>query len=365
MIISTLSLRNFRNYENETISFHPQLNLLVGFNAQGKTNLLESLVYLSLTRSHRLTDEKKLIKDDMPFADIRCSFKDGQKQKEIEAIIHGKGKTLKVNKNAVSRSSEFIGQLNVVLFSPDDLKIFSDQPRDRRRVMNQEITKINTSYLSALNVAQSVLKERNILLKNHNVDEIYLDTLDERLSIAESKIIEERKKFYDFISYLLPRLYKELSMSEDEVKVKYKSCIESFDDIDKEIHQLHKDSRQKDLENYMTTTGIHREDLIFKMNDKNLIQTASQGQKRMTMLAFKLALLQYIKNETGKEPVLLLDDVLSELDIPHQKKLLQMVESTYQCIITATEIPDYLSNKKFKKFIIDRGKIKEMDGGNV
>lgn len=365
MKIQTLSLRNFRNYENETIQFHPHLNLLVGFNAQGKTNLLESLVYLSLTRSHRLTDEKKLIRDELPFADIQCIYEDNEQTKELEAIIHGRGKTLLVNKVSVSKSSEFIGQLNVVLFAPDDLKIFSDQPRARRRIMNQEITKINTTYLSALNASQNLLKERNMLLKNRNVDEIYLDTLDERLSQAETMIVEQRNKFSSFISDLLPKIYKELSMSEDEVKVEYKSCIDSFENINDSIRFLHKESRQKDMENYMTTTGVHREDLIFKMNEKNLIQTASQGQKRMTMLAFKLALLHYIQEVTKKQPILLLDDVLSELDIPHQRKLLEMVEFPYQCIITATEIPEYLSKKEMKEFVIDHGKIREMSGGNI
>lgn len=365
MIINSISLKNFRNYENENIHFYKYLNIIVGYNAQGKTNLLESLIYLSLTRSHRINDEKKLIKKNKTFADIKCNLINEDKNINLEAIIHNKGKSLIVKNNPVKKSSEFIGLLNVVLFSPDDLKIFNDQPRERRRVMNQEITKINVSYLNYLNKFQNLLKERNIILKNKNIDEIYLDTLDKQISLVESKIIEERNKFSTFISSILPTIYKEISMSEDKLNMKYKCCIKNFKKKEENIYLLHKEYRNNDIENKTTTVGIHREDLIFTLNDENITITASQGQKRMTMLAFKMALLKYIENVTNKKPVLLLDDVLSELDIPHQKKLLEMVEKPYQCIITTTEIPQYFKSKDMKIFVIENGKISEKDGGKV
>ena len=146
MYIKNIQLRNFRNYENAYIEFNPSINLITGANAQGKTNLLESLVYLSLTRSHRIVDDKKLIRNDEMFAAIDCKFVDTD-EKDIEVIIHPNGKTLMIHKRPLKKSSEFIGLLNVVLFSPDDLRIFNDQPKERRRVINQEITKVSTKYL--------------------------------------------------------------------------------------------------------------------------------------------------------------------------------------------------------------------------
>lgn len=363
MIVEKLFLRNFRNYEEAEIQFNPHMNILIGENAQGKTNLLESLVFLSLTRSHRISDEKKLIRKDQPFADIRCVYVDDDIKKELEVIIHPKGKTLMIQHNPVKRSSEFIGLLNVVLFSPDDLTIFNDQPRDRRRIMNQEITKINSSYLRSLNRSQNLLKERNLLLKNDHVDFLYLDTLDEELSIEESLIIEERKKFTRYIKNQIPLIYQELSGDDTVIDLHYKCCIDPKGNIQDSVRSMHKENRERDLEMKMTTNGIHREDLIFQMNDMNLIQVASQGQKRMTMLAFKIALMRYIKQQTNKEPVLLLDDVLSELDLKRQKRLLTMIMSSGQCLITATNIPDYLKNENITIFYIDNGHIQIQKGG--
>ncbi len=357
MIIRKLKLRNFRNYEDESIEFSPSMNVITGENAQGKTNLLESLVYLSLTRSHRISDDRKLIREGCEFADITCLYEDGS-EKEIEAIIHSKGKTLKVRNQPVRRSSEFIGLFNVVLFAPDDLRMFSDAPQERRRVMNQEITKISPLYLLSLNRYQNLLKERNLILKNPYIDETYLDTLDERMAEEEVMIVTERRKFVKGISEWFPELYKELSISEDEADVKYSCCTESTGEALKaDLLQMHRSSREKDLERRTTTSGIHREDMIFLLNGKNLIQTASQGQKRMSMLVFKMALMRYIKAETGKSPVLLLDDVLSELDRNRQKKLLEMVTDNGQCILTATELPEAMQEENVTEFRICEGKV--------
>lgn len=363
MIIQNLKLRNFRNYETAEVNFDPRMNLITGENAQGKTNLLESLVYLSLTRSHRISNDKKLIRENAPFADIRCTCMDGDAERDLEAIIHPKGKTLMVHHQPVKRSSEFVGILNVVLFAPDDLRIFTDAPKDRRRIMNQEITKVSPKYLLALNRYQSFLKERNILLKSDHVDASLLDTLDEEMAQEEVMILSERRKFVQTIDSHMPALYRELSDDDIEVHVRYRSCTEETENLKDVLLSMHRESRQDDLERRVTTKGIHHDDLVFMMNDKNLITVASQGQKRMTMLAFKMALLRYIQNETGKAPVLLLDDVLSELDENRQRKLLEMVRTPYQCVITATGIPDFLHRKDIPEFHVEHGTIERVTGG--
>ena len=362
MYIKNIQLRNFRNYENAYIEFNPSINLITGENAQGKTNLLESLVYLSLTRSHRIVDDKKLIRNDEMFAKIDCRFVDTD-EKDIEVIIHPNGKTLMIHKRPLKKSSEFIGLLNVVLFSPDDLRIFNDQPKERRRVMNQEITKVSTKYLLSLNQFQMYLKDRNALLKSEKIDFNYLDILDERISKVEAYIIRERRKFIEVIQSVISKIYQDLSGSQIQLEVAYKTFIDDTDNLEEKILEIHRESRQKDIEYHITKVGIHLDDLIFKMDDQNLIYFASQGQKRMAMLSFKLALLNYIKLMTKKQPILLLDDVLSELDYSRQKKLLQMVQRDFQCIITTTEIPDFLKHADMMEFHIEDGKIFPLTGG--
>ena len=367
MIVKNIRLRNFRNYEKAEIQFNPNMNLITGKNAQGKTNLLESLVYLSLTRSHRISDDRKLIRENCAFADIQCLYEDDM-ERELEAVIHPKGKTLLVRKQPMKRSSEFIGLLNVVLFAPDDLSLFTDAPRERRRIMNQEITKISSHYLLSLNQYQKLLKDRNVLLKSMHIDGTLLDTLDEQMAQAQVSIVKMRQEFADKIEKILPDKYVELAEDDPKVSVRYEGCLEKIPENDDEIYQnllaMHRNAREKDLEYHMTTAGCHHDDLIFEMNGSNLINTASQGQKRMVMLAFKLSLLNYIEEKTGKKPVLLLDDVLSELDQQRQQKLLKMVTGPYQCIITATEVPVFLKNQDMSEFHIENGIITQTAGGN-
>ena len=363
MIIRSLRMRNFRNYESASVELSDGMNIITGENAQGKTNLLESLVYLSLTRSHRIADEKKLIRHDMPFADIACVLNDEGDDKEIEAIIHHKGKTLMINRVPVKKSSDFIGQLNVVLFAPDDLYLFNDQPRERRRIMNQEITKISQQYLLSLNQYQSLLRERNIILKQEKADERYLDILDEQMADAESFIVKMRMDFIDTVNESMPFIYREISGDDAASNVRYRCCVGKTDDLRAALLGMHRESRQHDIERRMTLNGIHREDLVFEKDGVSLIQTASQGQKRMTMLAFKMALLRYIQKKTGKKPVLLLDDVLSELDSIRRQKLLEMVRKPYQCLITATEVPEEIKKENFREFRIGNGTVTYVSGG--
>ena len=364
MIVKKVRLRNFRNYSFCEFEFSDGINVITGKNAQGKTNLLESLIYLSLTRSHRISNDKQLIKDGCEFADIRCRFVDQNIYKEIEAVIHQKGKTLMVHHQPVKKSSEFVGLLNVVLFSPDDLNIFSDAPKDRRKILNQELSKTSSKYLNSLSRFNAVLKERNVLLKRNSVNTTLLDTLDEQISQYEWDIIQERKEFVDTINQYIGNIYKKLSDDTICVRVKYNCCLENEISLENILFE-HKKHRQRDIENHVTTFGVHREDITFEMDGRNLIQFASQGQKRMTVLAFKMSLLKYITIKTHRQPVLLLDDVLSELDFDRQKRLMDMVGNSFQCLITATEIPPFLKTKKMKIFQINHGNIQEIIGGEV
>ncbi len=361
MQIKTLQLRNYRNYERAVIRFAPGMNILTGLNAQGKTNLLESLVYLSLTRSHRLNDDQQLIRSGCEAARISCAYEDGIERK-IEAVIHKGGKTLLVNGQPVHRSSEFIGLLNVVLFAPDDLGLFTDAPRERRRLMNQEIAKISPAYLKAMSRYQNLLRERNIHLKRFEPNETYLDTLDEQMIAESVQIINARREFIQSLNEEMQRLYRELSDSEDQAGLEYLSVIGPEEDPEEGLRSRYRESRQKDVENHVTGIGVHREDLLFTLNGQNITLTGSQGQKRMSMLSFKMALLAYIQIKTGRQAVLLLDDVFSELDQNRQKKLVQMIRGT-QCLITATEIPPLLRNSGAEEYTIISGTVSARQKG--
>ena len=352
MIVKNISLRNYRNYEKVDISFDEKINYFIGNNGQGKTNLLEAILFLSLTKSHRINDDKKLIKYNSPFTKITSLIND-EEDKKMEVIIHQSGKSLSINNIQINKVSDFIGKLNVILFSPDDLFLFNDQPRERRKVIDQEISKINQKYLLTLNKYKNLIKDKNNLLKNKEIDINYLDVLNEQL-INESKIIiNERKKIIEVLNKNIKRIYKLLSNEDKDIFIEYKCCVE-----DGNLRRLYEETKQKEIDYRVASVGPHREDYLFLMDNEPLINIASQGQKRMVVLAFKLSLINYIYQQTNKYPVLLLDDVLSELDKNHRERLINLLKDKNQCIITTTEDIDIKEN--IKKFYVEDGTVKEI-----
>ncbi|MBR2675436.1 MAG: DNA replication/repair protein RecF [Solobacterium sp.] len=363
MIVKDLKLRNFRNYETAEVQFSPGLNVITGLNAQGKTNLLESLVYLSLTRSFRITEDSALIRSGCDFASLACTVQDKDRTIQLGSVIYSGGKTLSVNRVPVKRTSEFVGKLNTVLFSPDDLGIFLDAPRERRRLLDQEITKVSSGYLFALQNYRNLLKDRNALLKQNVRDDSYMEILEERMIREEETVILGRRAFIQAINENLPEYYRRLSGEDAEVRIAYQSCIPLDSEIKSSLKKMYDLSREKDLLFHSTGSGIHREDIAFTMNGTNVISCASQGQKRMILLSFKLAILNYIEAASSTKAVLLLDDVLSELDRNRQKTLMALISNSVQCIITGTEIPEFISRKQLKEFRVDQGKL--IQGGSA
>ena len=359
MIVKDIRIRNFRNYESAQLTLDPKMNLLTGHNAQGKTNLLECLVYLSLTRSFRVSEDRRLIHTDCDFARIGCTVTDeNSRDCLLEAVIHSGGKNLAVNRMPIRKTSEFVGLLNTVLFSPDDLSIFLDSPRERRRLLDQEITKVSSGYLYALKNYRGLLKDRNALLKQYSVDSSYLEILDTRLIEQQVVILKERKQFIDAMNRWMPSYYRTLSGEESEASIRYHSCVKlSEEDLTGSLQEMYLNSRDKDLEFHSTNNGIHREDISFLLDGENVIHCASQGQKRMIMLGFKLAILRFIEEVSHKKAVFLLDDVLSELDQDRQRTLMSMIQEPYQCVITGTEIPAFLKTGSLKEFRIENGTI--------
>lgn len=364
MYIKELKLRNFRNYDSCSIQFHKNINIILGENAQGKTNILESLIFLSSTRSHRLQYDQQMIKENKECCNIDCIYFD-ERDKKISAVIHQRGKTLLLNQLPILKSSEFIGKLNVVLFSPSDLEVFDDSPKERRRLIDVEIGKVSPQYMVHLSKYIKLLKERNTLLKSNRIDDSYLEVLENQMIEAQVAILKERKIFINEINKIISSVYTKLSGQNYVVKCNYISCVEinTDEEMRKNLRLMIERNKDKDIQYKITSCGIHRDDINFEIDNKKVEVFASQGQKRMVILSLKLSLLEYIKTTIGKTPVLLLDDVMSELDHERRKNLLKIIPSDIQTIITTTDLVDCLSELNIKPHVIKvvEGNVKTME----
>ncbi|MCF0113729.1 MAG: DNA replication/repair protein RecF [Erysipelotrichaceae bacterium] len=339
MFIKEVRLRNFRNYEDETIKFSERVNVLLGDNAQGKTNILESLMLLSSTRSHRTNNDQAMIQYDKDCAIVSGIISD-ERDRQLTVILHDKGKSLLINKQPVKKSSEFIGLLNVIVFDPTDLNIFITSPLKRRNFINLELMKVSRMYLISLNKYNGLLKERNQYLKSRDIKDDYLDVLDEQLAECAEVIMKERKELIDSINDHISSYYQQISNSTITIQCLYKTSLK---ELTKEAFiEMMKNNRQKDKDYGVTLLGIHHDDLGFLMDGKIVEDNASQGQRRMIVLALKLALASFIEKKTHKKAVLLLDDVLSELDDKVQKQLLLAIPNDMQTVITTTEFHESL-----------------------
>ncbi len=331
MYIDNIYLTNFRNYKNLKLKFTQGINIIVGNNGVGKTNILESLLVLSNTKSFRVTNDNAMIKHDEDFARIETFFEN----KRYKIVINQKNKHYFIDGNEV-KNQKFIGNINCVLFEPSDINIFKDNPKKRRRLLDIEISKISKEYLYYSYVYFKLLREKNTLLKHSAVDYLLLDTIDDSLIKPIQIIVKHRKSFIDFINENIGKYYKTLSATDADISIKYECCIENSDE--EFIKNKLKKYRKKDVLYQSGYIGIHKEDFKFYYNKQELNKVASQGQKKMVMVAFKLALVEYIKNCNNDTPILLLDDILSELDLNNQKRLIKFLDGSMQTIITSTDV---------------------------
>ena len=259
---------------------------------------------------------------------------------KLDIILHKKGKTLSVNNILVKKNSQFIGKINAVLFSPSEMNLFDDSPRERRRLIDMEIGKLSTSYMNNLSNYLKCLKERNAYLKQGN-DKTVLETYTEMIYKPQINIIRERSAFINSLNLYLTYFYNEISGSDNELKMVYQSFIEEtkdekimLDQIDKTYERM----MERDILLKQTNIGIHREDYQFYLNKLDVSKYCSQGQKRMVILALKLSLVQIIYQIKREYPILLLDDVFSELDSNHRSCLLRLLPNSIQTIITTTDL---------------------------
>lgn len=348
MYIETVRLKKFRNYSNQNINLKNGMNLILGENGIGKTNLLEAIYLLSTTRSHRNDDEKDMIAFNEEFASVEGIVISKNGRDRLNIILHKKGKTLALNNTMVKRNSEFIGKLNAVIFSPSEMNLFDDSPRERRRLIDMEIGKLSSGYMYNLSNYLKSLKQRNAYLKQGS-DKMMLDTYTEMIYDPQIKIIKERNSFINALNAYLSYFYNEISGTTNELKMVYKSFIKEKNDdkiMLQEIKETYDKMLERDILLKQTNIGIHREDYEFYLNNINVAKYCSQGQKRMVILALKLSLVQIIYQIKREYPILLLDDVFSELDSNHRTCLLKLLPNTIQTIITTTDLREVANINK-------------------
>ncbi len=341
MNITSLVLKDFRNYDDEIIHFSDGLNFLVGSNAQGKTNLLESIYLISVGKSPKNSKDKQIIKFDSERSLINIDFSTRVGNKNIKMYLNKTNKkAIKINNLNILKLTELVGTLSVVYFSPDELKLIKEVPEDRRKFLDVSISQFDKNYLYNLLKYEKILKQRNAILKSNESNEIKKEQLSlftPQLIDTAEKIIEKRLKFIEKLNKIAPNIHLDITKSEN-LKISYSYNKKNNMSIHDDLVTTFENSIEKELELGYTTIGPHRDDLIFYINGLDCKFYASQGQQRTVALVVKLSLMEIIKDEIGEYPILLLDDVLSELDEDRQSRLLNMTKQ-YQTIITCTHIP--------------------------
>lgn len=368
MYIEQLELSNYRNYESLALQFSPKINVFIGENAQGKTNVMESIYVLAMAKSHRTTNDKELIHWNADYAKIEGVVQKKYGPLPIELTLSKKGKKGKVNYLEQTRLSNYIGQMNVVMFAPEDLNVVKGSPQIRRRFIDMEIGQISSVYLYDLLNFQKVLKQRNHLLKlnqgKSNIDHVMLDVYTEQYIQAAVKIIHKRFYFMDLLQEWAEPIHTGISRGLEKLEIKYRPVTGleanwSLEKMANHLEQKLNEAQQREIERGVTLVGPHRDDLQFLVNGYDVQTYGSQGQQRTTALSLKLAEIELIKQETKEAPILLLDDVLSELDDYRQTHLLNTIQGEVQTFVTTTSVEgiNHDTIQQAKMFHVKQGTI--------
>ena len=351
MHIKEISLENFRNYEKQNIIINPDINIIYGNNAQGKTNIIEAIFLCSYGKSFRAKKDSDLIKFGKERAKVEVLYEKIDREGKITVNIDNK-KLFYINDINQKKISDIIGKINIVTFTPDDIEIIKDGPQRRRKFLDMMISSLKPNYIHLLNTYNKALEQRNnylrqIKIENKSIN--MLDIWDETLSEYSYKIFEYRKYFIDKFSEKLEVFHNLITKSgKEEIKIKY---ISNGRDRESYLENLRK-SRQVDIKRGFTATGIHRDDFMIYINNRPVAIFGSQGQQRTAVLTLKLCELQIVKDELNENPILLLDDFMSELDNQRRKSFLENIEGN-QVIITCTDKIEL--NRKASNFFVEKG----------
>ena len=359
MKIKKIKLINYRNYDNLELNFNDSLNIIIGNNAQGKTNILESIYVLAVTKSFLSNNDKEMIKFDKNFSVISGLLESDKKTYNLQVAFSGYGKNVRINGKEIKKLSDYISIMNVIVFSTDDIRMFKEGPSSRRKYFNIEISQIYKNYLKLLNEYNTVLRQRNEFLKIISIkkdsDIEYLNVINDKYSDLSIKVCKYRRRMIDDINKNLDNLFFSITGTQG-LKLEYTSNT-NIDNVS--FRSSLEKSLNKDIQYKMTLLGPNRDDFYFSLNGKNLSSYGSNGQIRSAVLALKLSEVILFKSVVGEMPILLLDDIFSELDLNKRNNILKYLDSSLQVIVTTTDI-DNIDNdirNKANVYRIDNGKL--------
>lgn len=339
MHITDLELTNFRKFRKIKLENLKRINAIIGKNGVGKTSIIESIYFGSIAKSFKSYYDDVLLNEKESFFKIKINLEKENFNKKLEIIVNGKEKKAKIDGQLIKKLSDYICEYSVVLFSPDDIRLIKDNPNTRRNYLNIELSNINKEYIKLINNYNKLIKNKNDYLKkinlNSNLDTKYLDIIDEKISEIGIRICDYRKKYIENINNYINNIFKKFK-KEDEIKLKYLSDF--LNKTKKDIILMLKKVRKKEIILGLTTTGVHRDDFEFIHNNKNAVNYSSQGVQKLILLSLKLSEIKLLDNKYKIKPILLLDDLFSELDESNQKKIMKLLSKKYQTFITTTDL---------------------------
>ncbi len=364
MKVKNISFRNFRNYENEKIEFHEKLNIIYGNNAQGKTNILEGIYLFSLGKSNRASKDNEMIKFGENFSNIEMSFV--SKGCEISGEIkldETKKKKIFINEIPIKKNSDLVGRFNVVFFGPEYLSLIREGPKKRRKNIDIMISQLKVGYLGAISEYRKLIDQKSRLLKEEKIDEILLSVLNEKLIDLASYIIKIRFEYIKKIESIAQKIQLDISEGKENLNMDYISCgikIEqcSVENIKEILKEKAKNVLSREMRYRECILGPHRDDIEFKINGADLKLFGSQGQQKTAVLVQKIAEVELFREEIGEYPVLLLDDIMSELDSHRQDYVLNKL-TDMQIFITCTDSERFKTFKEGKFIKIEKGSVVE------
>ncbi len=361
MRIKNLKLKNFRNYENENIEFADGLNVLFGRNAQGKTNCAEAVFYLCTGASPRCRRDRQMIRHGESFAEISAVAEGIYGDVEITAKIFENGREVRINGNKITRNADILGNIYSVFFSPHELRLIQDGPDERRKFLNVSISQLSRPYFVALSRYNKILEQRNNLLKDRDISLVYetLPVWDEQLCKYAAVIAQKRAEFVAMLSPVAAEIHSYLTDGAESLKI---TPEKKYSGDEKELaEKLFNDlsaNYERDIRLGFTASGPHRDDLDIIIDGTDAKTFASQGQARTAALSVKLAEVEIFKRLSGEYPVLILDDVMSELDLPRRKKLVGRTQGL-QTVLTCTHAERVLYGREVNKIRIENGTVKK------
>lgn len=361
MKILNLKLLNFRNYEKLSLDFDPKKNLIIGKNGMGKTNIVEAIYVLAFTKSFRGTKENVIIRYNTDLTRVEGTVEEKYKN-DYKVIVKENDKTVKINNNKIDKLSDYLSKINIVLFTSNDLLLIKDTPSVRRKLINIELSQFSNDYLKVLTLYNKVLKQRNLYLKtlylNGAAPISYLDILTEQLVDLGLKLYDYRNNFMKDINVYISNNYEKIS-GKSGLILKYDSCYHEKNR--EELLKVYKDEEKRDIILGKTNFGIHKDDYIFYLNDCNLKDYGSEGEQKNAIISLKMAEIEIFRKEKNVTPILILDDLFSELDEEKINNIMLFIDNDIQTFITTTELDKV--NDELKKesriFYVENGNVKE------